>query len=74
MPPETANPASAGARTGSGNDVAIISASIVIAVERANNSSAPKKHGPPPRHGSGPRRFEISSQLIADAEQPKSRA
>ena len=33
-----------------------------------------KKHGPPTRHGSGPRRFEISSQLIADAEQPKSRA
>jgi hypothetical protein len=41
---------------------------IVIAVERANNSSkgtrftnSSKKHGPPPRHGSGPRRFEISS-------------
>jgi hypothetical protein len=33
-----------------------------------------KKHGPPPRHGSGPRRFEISSQLIADAEQPETRA
>jgi hypothetical protein len=56
------------------------SASIVIAVERANNSSkgtrftnSSKKHRPP-RHGSGPGRFEISSQLIADAEQPKSRA
>ena len=33
-----------------------------------------KKHGPPPRHGSGPRRFEISGQLIADAEQPETRA